>query len=199
MAEIGPENTPAYRYRCYVVGHQVDLGVTGRVPNYTFEVYQGDAGATATPLIALARDPGTGDLRTLDQATRLRGRNPATLAPTAPNVLLDPDKPLLWRGGVALGISPAHITWAATSDAYALWRVTEAGDVTSFPVGFSLIGNLVFVGETVFTGGFHYDNEWGGYPGLPGPTESVHPGGDAAGHGPAPRGGLRSVLAPDPQ
>jgi hypothetical protein len=159
MAEIGPENTPAYRYRCYVVGHQVDLGVTGRVPNYTFEVYQGDAGATATPLIALARDPGTGDLRTLDQATRLRGRNPATLAPTAPNVLLDPDKPLLWRGGVALGISPAHITWAATSDAYALWRVTEAGDVTSFPVGFSLIGNLVFVGETVFTGGFHYDNE----------------------------------------
>jgi hypothetical protein len=56
----GIEQIPGYIYTCYVVMNDYDMGSYPRLPNFTFEVYQGDGAGTPLPQVVETLAVGAG-------------------------------------------------------------------------------------------------------------------------------------------
>lgn len=141
----GVGKTPAYRYRCYVVGTDVDLGALGRVPNYTFEVYQTEEAAASKLGVLVV--PSQGEVWTCDPTGLLFARDTTTQEVTRRQFLSN-ERPLY--GDVALAATAAGLIWVGNVDAYTLWTLPPAGGLVTTALTTTLCSNLAVLGTTAW-------------------------------------------------
>ena len=157
-AQEGPDRTPAYRYRCYIVGTDVPLGATGRVPNYTFEVYQVEEAASAKVNVAVS--PADGHVWTIDPTGELLELDPDTQDTAGPITHLGFDRPVPTGSATMLAVAPDGTAWLGVQALYRVWRVSGTS-VTGHDVATSLASTWAFLGSTAYVSAFDYQAQTG--------------------------------------
>lgn len=156
-AEHGVGQTNAHRYLCYMVAAPLTIGPTGRVANYTFEVYQ--EGAEPSSFATLAVSPANGDIWALSSTTESLWRINETTSAIIAQVPLSTD-PRKVNIGYPVAIDSSGVVWVANSLHYAIQRINVAGNVVdlSIPVTHSLVSEIVFSDGDGWVAAHHYAN-----------------------------------------
>jgi hypothetical protein len=153
----GAGNVPGYPYLCHVVAEDYDMGQNPRVPNFNFEIYQGES--QQNPLTQIAISPSNGDVwvavPTLGQVWRYDETTRQRIA----TITVTADPPLATTYGFNLHWQSTNVLWVTDPVAYKHYRIqpgTNTVDVT-ISEQVSAIGNQVESGGYLWMGFLNYE------------------------------------------